>query len=453
VDSITQNISEFARALRFEDIPESSRRIAIEHILDSLGCAIRAENTDGAVIAKRLAAPVTEGSFRGRVIGSSDVVSADMAAFINSAMIRYLDFSDTLVPGGHPSDMLGALIAVAASRGLSGKQLITAFVVGYEVFARFGESAYIRKKGYDQGLTAAIGVSAALGNLLGLSTEVTANAVALSTAACVSLRVTRGGKLSMWKGSSTAEGVREAVFLTAMAEGGMEGPEKPFEGRHGVWEVITQAPFEFRAFPVSQGGEFLTTRASLKYWPVEFNTQIAVWAAKELAAKSPVDEIESVHLGIYWSAWHETGSEPEKWDPQTRETADHSLPYIFARSLVDDGITIESFDRDRYLDPAIRPVMNKITVGEDDAANAKFPGVISMSMRAVLTSGEVVEKVMENAPGHADNRMTEEQITSKFRLLVEPTRGSEAVDGALEFWWNLEAQPSIAPGLDLLSKG
>jgi 2-methylcitrate dehydratase len=451
VDMITQDISEFAAALRFEDIPAASRQIAIDHIADSLACAIRAEDCEGAVIARKIAVPQSEGAFVGRLIGSDRLLAADMATFINSTMIRYLDFSDTMVPGGHPSDMLGALLAIGGARGLSGEQLITSFVVGYEVFARFGESAYIRKEGYDQGLSAAIATAAALGNLLGLPVPVIANAVALSAVACVSLRATRGGKLSMWKGSSTAEGVREAMFLTALAEGGMEGPERPFDGRHGIFEVVTHRPFEMQAFPTA-GGPFLTTRASLKYWPVEFNTQVAVWAAKELRAKAEPDTIESIRLGIYWSAWSETGSEPEKWDPRTRETADHSLPYIFARSLVDDGIAIESFDRDRYLDPDIRPVMAKIAVEEDDEANAKFPQAVSMRTTATLTSGEVIESFMQNAPGHADNRMTADQVSAKFRALVEPSRGTEVTERALEFWLALETQASILPGIAILDR-
>ena len=450
MDKITQDIADFASGLDYADIPEDSRRIAVEHILDSLGCAIRAEDCDGARIARNLAADQT-GPFTGRLIGRDRTVAADQASFINGTAIRYLDYSDTMIPGGHPSDMLAALLSVGAARGVSGQQLITAMVVAYEVFARFGESAYIRKQGYDQGLCAALGASAGLANLLGLSVRQTAHAVALSAVACVSLRATRGGKLSGWKGSSTAEGVREAVFLTFMAAGGMDGPERAFDGRHGIFEVVTHREFSFEAFP-NAGGRYLTPRASLKYWPVEFNTQIAVWAARAVRARASLDDIASIHLGIYWSAWSETGSEPEKWDPRTRETADHSLPYIFARALVDDGIVIESFAPEKYLDESIRPLMAKITVGEDDEANALFPQAVSMRTTVTLVSGEVIEAFDKNAPGHAENRMTAAQVMEKFRSLVAPTRGDEVAGQAIAFWTALESQPSILPGIALLDR-
>jgi 2-methylcitrate dehydratase len=451
VDRLLDDIADFASGLTFEDVPAQARHIATEHTLDSLGCAVRAEDCASAVIAREIAVDQPVGPFSGRLVGTNRTVPADMAAFINGTAIRYLDYSDTMIPGGHPSDVLGALLSVGASRGVSGRRLVTAMVVAYEVFARFGESAYIRKEGYDQGLTAALGASAGLANLLGLTRQQTANAVALSAVACVSLRATRGGKLSEWKGSSTAQGVREATFLTAMAERGMDGPERPFDGRHGIFEVVTRRPFDLQPFP-DAGGPFLTRRASLKYWPVEFNTQIAVWQARKLRSLAAIEDIESIALGIYWAAWSETGSEPEKWDPRTRETADHSLPYIFARALLDDGITIESFDPDKYLDPSIRPLMARITVQEDDEANALFPATVSMRTTASLRSGEVLEDFMSNAPGHAENRMTAEQVSEKFRSLVTPSRGAEVADKALDFWLALEDQASILPGVELLDR-
>jgi len=448
MDAMNRQISEFACGLRYEDIPEEIRQIAVQHIVDSLACGYGARDTDAARLARSLAHPV-EGDFAGRMIGSADVVAADLAGFVNTAMIRYFDYSDTMVPGGHPSDCLGGLLAVASGRGSTGRELLTAFVAAYEVFARFGESAYVRKYGYDQGVTVGIALAAGLGNLLGLGVERTAHAVSLAAVTCISLRATRAGTISSWKGAATAEAVRETVFLTALAEKGLTGPERPFEGRHGVWEIVTSKPFEFQPFP-DQGGSFMTgTNAHLKYWPVEFNTQVAVWAARELREKVDIDKIREVNLYTYWSAWHETGSEKDKWDPRTRETADHSLPYIFARALVDGGITLATFDPDQYLADDIRVVMNKITVGEDDELNALFPEVIAMKVKAHLDDGKTIEIYQDKARGHALNRMSHDETSEKYRLLVD--LGPDKVEAGLEFWWSLVDQESITPGLDLLA--
>jgi 2-methylcitrate dehydratase len=354
-----------------------------------------------------------------------------------------------MVPGGHPSDCLGGLLAVAATRGSSGADLITSLVVAYEVFARFGESAYVRKEGFDQGVTVGIALAAGLGNLLRMPVEQIGHAVALAAVNCISLRAIRAGTISMWKGAATAEAVRETVFLTELARRGVTGPDKPFEGRHGMWEIITKREVTFREFPTEGGPELFRTNAHLKYWPVEFNTQVAVWAARELRERVPIERISSVHLGTYWSAWHETGSERDKWDPQTRETADHSLPYIFSSALVDGEITISTFDRERYLAPGIRTVMAKVTVGEDDEMNALFPGVIAMRVTATDVDGEKIEILSERARGHALNRMTKDETSDKFRSIVDLP--AEQVESALDFWWGLAERAEIGPGLDLLA--
>lgn len=450
VDSTTEQISTFAHALRYEDIPPAVRELAVQHIVDSLACAYAARDCDAARLARSLAHPVADGgenAFAGRIIGSPDVVAADLAGFVNAAMIRYLDYSDTMVPGGHPSDCLGGLLAVAATRGRSGQELVTALVVAYEVFARFGASAYIRKRGFDQGLTVGISLAAGLGNLLGMSVEQIGHAVSLATVTTVSLRATRAGTISTWKGAATAEAVRETVFLAALAERGLTGPDRPFEGRHGVWEIVTDREFRFTDFP-SEGGPYLfETNVHLKYWPVEFNTQVAVWAARELREKVALDDIAEVHLGTYWSAWHETGSEKDKWDPTTRETADHSLPYIFSKALVDGEITIATFAPDQYLDPGIRTVMNRVTVGQDEEMDALFPKVIAMRVTARLAGGATVELRSEKARGHALNRMSHDETSAKFRQLVT----AEHAEAALAFWWSLPEQDDVAQGFALLA--
>src|SRR5690606_15184623 len=112
------------------------------------------------------------------------------------------------------------------------------------------------------------------------------------------------------------------------------------------------------------GQQFLTPRTRLKYWPVEYNAQAAVWAARELRTRIDIDRLRRIDVSVYWSAWHEIGSEPEKWDPQTRETADHSLPYILARTLVDGTIDLKAFDEPAYKDPSLRPLMAKIHVAQ-----------------------------------------------------------------------------------------
>src|SRR5215510_13034933 len=128
--------------------------------------------------------------------------------------------------------------------------------------------------------------------------------------------------------------------LPCSAAEGMSGPGNAFDGRNGLWEKVT-GPFQLAPFP-NQGGAYLTPRVQLKYWPIETNGQAAVWAALELRSKVNPSGLKAIDVFTSKFTWFEIGSEREKWDPKTRETADHSLPYIFARALVDGPIRVTS---------------------------------------------------------------------------------------------------------------
>ena len=138
------------------------------------------------------------------------------------------------------------------------------------------------------------------------------------------LRVTRSGELTPWKNAATAYAVRNGVFAALLAREGMVGPGNAFEGRNGLWENVT-GPFELPAFP-NKGGEPLTPKVRIKYWPVETNGQPVIFAALKLRDLVKPYDLKAIEVFTSKFTWFEIGSEPEKWDPRTRETADHSLP-------------------------------------------------------------------------------------------------------------------------------
>jgi 2-methylcitrate dehydratase len=227
----------------------------------------------------------------------------------------------------------------------------------------------------------------------------------------------------------------------------MSGPGSAFEGRNGLWEKVT-GPFELAAFPNSGGG-YLTPRVQLKYWPIETNGQAAVWAALELRSK--VDPLQLAAIDVFASkfTWFEIGSEPEKWDPQTRETADHSLPYIFARALIDGPIRVSSFDDDAVRDPALRPLMQKIKVIADDEIEALLPQKTLLRVAASASDGSRYSVEIVNPLGHPDNPMQDAHIEEKFLALAEPVLGPRA-RAALQQWWSVPDTADIAALIQLL---
>ena len=445
MDPILNSFAELASTLSYRDLPPNAVKAGKERLLDALGCALGAFDCDSANVGRALAGPAARPELAGRIVGSKDLAAADAAAFINSCMIRDLDFNDTY-PGGHPSDSLGGIFAVAPQIGASGERLIAAAVVAYEIFIRLQMKGQLREKGWDQGFGISVGAAAGLANLMGLSREVAQHAIAITAVANMPMRASRAGQLSMWKGAATAYSVRNAVFGVQLAQAGMTGPEAPFSGRHGFTELIS-GPIELPPFG-TRPEDFFIPRAKIKFWPVVYNMQALVWAAIEIRKQVAAEDIESIDVETYWSAWHESGSEPAKWDPTTRETADHSLPYILAWTLRHGLIDHDAFVPEAYLDPSIRPLMNRVTVRIDEQFEKDFPRKVHMRVTAKDKAGKSHQAYIVNPLGHEDNPVSAAELATKFVRLAEPRLGAKAAASALELWQNIERAPDVKPAFD-----
>lgn len=444
-DRIAEQIVDFVQQARFDRFDAAAIDAAKLRLLDTIGCALGAWDCETGRIAERLLTAPADGVPGGRVIGSSRIASAPTATFLNGCRIRDLDFNDTY-PGGHPSDGLAAVLAVAGAVGATGEELITAVAISYEVFIRIQMAAQLREKGWDNGYGIGLGVAAATAKLLGLDDDGIRNAVSLAATSNVPMRSTRAGSLSAWKGAATAFSAQIAVSATELAALGMSGPQAPFAGRHGLMDLIT-GPLELAPFPISGGGEAYIPRAKIKYWPVVYNLQALVWAALELRERVAADELASVEVLTYWSAWSESGSEPAKWDPRTRETADHSLPYVFAWTMRNGPIGPAAFEPAAYLDESIRPLMDLVTVRTDDEIESVYPATIRMRVRATDRAGAVHEVDIVNPLGHERNPVSWAQVEDKFRRLAAPLLGGPAVERAIEIWRDVEAA-DVATALD-----
>lgn len=449
MDNLTRQIANFAAELADERLPEEVVAAARRFLVDTLACGIAAYDCESAQIGLRLARGAAPEQYPGRILFHGEKSTAESAAFVNTAMIRNLDFNDQY-PGGHPSDCLGAFLAIAEAAETDGRQLLAAMVIAYELFVRISDVTGLRYKGWDQGFAIGICTVAGLGHLLRLSPQQIAEAVAIIAVANVPMRNTRAGELSLWKGAATSFATRNGVFAALLAKEGMTGPDRPFEGKHGLWDLIT-GPFEFEPLPTA-GGLYRSPSVQLKAWPVEYNAQLPVWAARELRSKVDWREITDIEIGTYTFAYTEIGGEPEKWNPKTRETADHSMPYIFAKVLVDGTISVAAFDEAAYRDPSIRPLMNRIRIHVDDQVNALYPGVVAMKVKATTEDGRVISIFPRDPLGHTNNPMRDQDIRDKFTRTVEPVYGTEKTARTLDRWWNIKDATStdISEALALL---
>jgi 2-methylcitrate dehydratase len=252
----------------------------------------------------------------------------------------------------------------------------------------------------------------------------------------------------MWKGCATPTATSAGVFAALLAKEGVTGPNEAFEGRHGLWEQVT-GPFQLQPMGGEDGRGFMIERSFLKYFVTEYHSQAPLWMALRLRERVPWTEIEQLNLQTYFMAYSELASEPAKWDPQTRETADHSLPYMLARTLVDGPVTTRSFTDDKVRDPSLRPLMKKIKVAVDDTLEAALPRMI---MRVKVWTKDRREHEVEIADplGHPDNPMRDRDIEAKFTAMVEPVLGSERCRTSLDSLWRIDESRDVGGLIALL---
>jgi 2-methylcitrate dehydratase len=425
MDPITAEITRYVVEQRGSHTNAKALHEATRRVVDSLGCAIAAKDAEPVRIARSLAEEIT--STRGAsVLGQSATTSVEFAAFTNAAAIRYLDCNDTYFTarggGGHPSDLIGGALAVAEMVGASGPELLQAITLGYEVNGALASGVWLRERGWDQGLNIIAATAAMAGSLLGLDRARLGHAIALAVTPNVPVRQTRIGALSMWKGLATAGAIRNGVFAALLAERGITGPAEPYAGRSGLWELVT-GEFDL-ALPVHPGHAVIED-TSLKMRPAEFNAQAAIDIAISLHRDVALDDVASIDIGTYWLAWHEIGMDRDKWDPRNRETADHSLPYLFAVALADGRVDSESCGPERLADPALRAVLPRITVAERAEFTAAFPREFNVAVAITLKNGEVVERHARVPHGHPDDPASDAELDAKYDFMTQGLTGDD----------------------------
>ena len=448
MDRTTEMLASYAASLGYSDLTPEAVHQAKVKVIDSLGCAMGGYLSEPSEIARRMAA-MHSSTLPARVLGSGQLTSPDMAAFANTVMVRFLDCNDTYISvgGGHPSDMIPAVLAVAEPLHRTARDVVLAIVAAYEMFGALLDLIPMMEKGWDQGAFVVIGSAVGAGKVLGLSQQQMGHAISLAITPNIPTRQTRAGELSMWKGCATAAAARSGIFAALLAKEGMTGPYEPFEGRHGVWEQVT-GPFQLNPM-ASDGRPFCVEMANLKYFPAEYNAQAPLWMALEIRKKVKLDDIEAIQVQAYWNAYNEIGSEPQKWDPQTRETADHSLPYLLAVALADGNITPSSFTLERIRDPKLRPLMNKITVSENPEFTRAHPEAMMSEIEVVTRSGERLVERATYPRGHRHNPMTDQEVEAKFLGLCQEVLTPRKSQVALDTLWRLEEVPDIGQVIDL----
>jgi 2-methylcitrate dehydratase len=418
--TIVEQLSAFAAALRYEDLPPDVVRQAKRLIIDTIGCALGGAASEPARIAREMAAMVTS-TQPATVMVSGQRSSPDLAAFANGVMIRFLDFNDGYTStgeSGHPSDSLAAVLSAAEIMNRSGRDVIVATVLAYEVFCRICDQADLKPLGFDHVTVGGMASTAAAAKLLGLPEPGIAQALNLGIAPNIALYQTRIGRVSMWKGCAYANASRNALFAAMLAARGMTGPAPVFEGVGGYFKAVTRTPFKLAALG-GRNHPYKILECSIKRFPLGQYSQTVVEAALEARRKiRGVDEIADVQIETGTTAVRLMAGDPEKWTPGTRETADHSMPYTVAVALTHGTVQEHHFDDACLRDPAILALAQRIKVRATDEADRRMPEAMLCRLKIVTTSGQAHETAVEYHKGHWRKPMTDSEVEAKFRPLA-----------------------------------
>ena len=435
-----EQLAAFVVRASYEGLSEATRHQLKIRILDGLGCAIGALDGEPIRLLRRQIEEFN-GAEHCTLIGGGKT-APDRAALYNSALVRYLDFNDSYLAKGetcHPSDNLGAVLAASEYAKQSGRELLTALAVAYQVQCRLSDVAPVRARGFDHTTQGSYAVAAGVSKALDLDEMRTANAIAISGTAFNALRVSRTGALSHWKGLAYPNTAFSCTHATFLAMRGITGPPEVFEGNKGFMDAIAGR------FKIDWSAEDLerVTQTILKRYNAEIHSQSALEGILELKQEYFLkgEEIAKVEIEIFNVAYNIIGGgeEGDKTIVRTKEEADHSLPYLVAVAILDGQVMPEQYRPDRIRGQDVQTLLRKITIKPSADYSRRFPNEMPCRITLTLGDGRRVVKEKSDYEGFRTRPMSWETAVQKFEKLAAPCTERSLCQEIISAVSNIEA--------------
>ncbi len=461
--SISRIISEYAVNLKFSDLPKEVVETTKRFIYDSIACSYGGYHTKDVKIIRDLYKDMG-GKEEATVIGFGEKIPAVNATLVNSLMIRALDFNDIYWKDdpSHPSDIIPAALSAGEIVGASMEDVIVAIVLAYEFEMRlcnFAKPGVRERKWHHATLTQFVSPIVA-GKLLGLTVDEMVNAIGINGSHNHTIGCPTAGKLTMMKNTVDPMAVQSGVFAALMAQKGYSGTEKVFEGKEGFMDAFigwnakneTENPTEMmgrdglsnwswdvNALIGSLGESYKIMECGMKAFPTEALTHTHISCALKAMKNNNLNysDIEEVRVTAFAQAY-DILFDPTKYRPESRETADHSLPYCMAAAIVDKKISTQSFSEEKLNDPRIFEVIDKIKGEPSIEFEKMFPAKQPSRVVVKTKDGKEYMEYMEYPKGDPREPMTIEDIDNKFSGLAEGTLSAERQTEIKEMIFNCE---------------
>lgn len=443
-DRLQQRLVDYAKVVTSESISAEAIDAAQLRVIDTLGALIGGFFDEGCRAARALAAEIPDPN-GATIIGTRMKTTVDMAAFVNATTARCVEITDTYhggKAGGHPSDMITPLLAVAERMHSSGREFVTAVVLAYEAYLRFSDA--FPNRGFDHTNFCCIGTALAAGKLFGLAPEQLLQAVSMAAVPNVSLRQARTGHQTIWRAAATGQAGRAGVFAAQLARAGLEGASMPFEGEAGWCEHVAKTRI---SLPDVDLKNLKIGQSRFKYRATAGNTMACVLAAEQVAPIQDAGSVQRITVETFGKAVEASGVGEHNANPTSRESADHSIPYLVAAVLLDGTVTPRSFGEGKLWNPNLRELMRKIEVVEDPdltARAAREPRYGLARVRVVTRNGDRLTGDAGAKKAKGADCSEREMVLEKFRGLTIEYLGVRRVDSILNGLLELESMPDVA---------
>ncbi|MHA7277668.1 MmgE/PrpD family protein [Arthrobacter sp. Hz1] len=451
--------------------------MVINRIIDNASVAV-ASFTRAPVVAARAQAtshPASSNGAGATIFGIQAKTSPEWAAWANGVAVRELDYHDTFLAAdySHPGDNIPPILAVAQHTGRSGRDLLRAIATGYEIQVDLVKAICLHKHKIDHVAHLGPSAVAGIGTLLDLDVETIFQSIGQALHTTTATRQSRKGEISTWKAHAPAFAGKMAVESADRAMRGQTSPTPIYEGEDGFIAWLLDGPDGRYDVPLPAAGE--SKRAILdtytKEHSAEYQAQALIDLARKLHAAHPEaadpEQVKSIVIHTSHHTHNVIGSganDPQKYDPTaSRETLDHSIPYIFTVALQDGSWHhVDSYTPERAGRTDTVALWHKVTTLEDpewtrryhslDISEKAFGGRVEIT----LADGTVITDELAVADAHplGARPFAREQYINKLRTLAAGQDGHRIVDEAEidRFLAAVERLPDLAAGeLDQLN--
>ncbi len=454
MSSITGKMADFVLSLDFEMIPDSAIKEAKRFLLDSVGCALAAVNNSDMAAMYRFTEKLG-GMPEATLIGNGHRTNAANAALMNSLLVRALDYNDIYweQDPSHPSDIIFGAINPAEAMGLGGRETLVAIMIAYELELRWCLACFpgVREVGWHHATLTQLVSPFVAGRIYGLNREQLVAAAGISGSSHYTLGGVVAGHLTNMKNTADPLATQAGVLAAMMAREGYEGPVEVIEGKEGFQHVLHNVELKPEILRDGLGTRFMITDCGYKAFPTEALTHQPMSAVLNIMQKNGLaaEDLAKIHIQTT-ARGADILSDPSKYDPQTKETADHSLPYCLAAAAADGGVYPNSFSDEKLFDPRIRTLLGKIEV----VANEEIDGMFPATKRAIATidtnDGRQFVETVDHAKGSPANPLSDDELIAKFRANAEGVIDKERQDAIIAATWDFDQCADVGQYMKLL---